>query len=251
MMRIPMYAANWKMHKSAADVRAFFSEFLPLVGGLLDREIVIAPSFPALALAAELAKRAPVTIAAQNCHHEAKGAFTGEVAVGQIADAGARAVIVGHSERRHIFGETDAFLNRKLGAVHAAGLLPIFCVGELLEEREKGRTEEVLIRQIMEGLDGFDAESVYRFVIAYEPVWAIGTGRTATPDIAQEAHLFIRGLLAERFGGACAETMRILYGGSVKPDNIAGLMAMPDIDGVLVGGASLEAKSFAAIVAGA
>ena len=247
-MRRPLYAANWKMHKTGAETRMFFSDFLPAVSGRKEVEIMIAPPFTALADALDADEDGKVIIAAQNMHFEAKGAFTGEISAAMLVELGCPAVILGHSERRHVFNETDWMINKKIKAALEAGLQPVFCIGEKLEQREIGNTEVVLAEQLDAGFEGIEASDLGDLVIAYEPVWAIGTGHTATPGQAQEAHAFIRSKLEENYGAATASGLRILYGGSVKPSNIADLMAQPDVDGVLVGGASLEAESFAAIV---
>jgi triosephosphate isomerase len=247
-MRLPLIAGNWKMYKTVGETEQFFRDFLPLVAGSRHCEIAIAPPFTALAKAVEMTRGSNVFISGQDVFWEKQGAFTGEIAAAMLVDAGCRYTIIGHSERRQFFGETNQTVNRKLGAALAAGLEPIVCVGELLEEREAGKTESVLKKQAQEGFAGLTPAQFARIIIAYEPVWAIGTGRTATPEIAQEAHRFIRSLVAELIGQDSAAAVRILYGGSVKPDNIKGLMAQADIDGALVGGASLEAKSFSAIV---
>jgi triosephosphate isomerase len=213
-------------------------------------EVVIAPPFTAIRAAADAARGSGIGIAAQDMYWEREGAFTGEISVGMLKDAGAGYVIIGHSERRRLFGETDETVNRKLLAALAADLTPIVCIGETLDERDGGRTLEVLDRQIEAGLRGLSDAQVASLVIAYEPVWAIGTGRNATPAQAGEAHAHIRGRLRGWFGAAAAEQCHVLYGGSVKPDNIRDLMALPDVDGALVGGASLTVPSFAAIVDG-
>ena len=246
MSRRRFLAANWKMHKTVGEAVAFAREFLPLVKGA-EAEIAIAPPFPALAALGEALAGSNVALAAQNVHDEAKGAFTGEVAPGMLADVGCAWAIVGHSERRALFGETDDFIARKAAALFATGLRPIVCVGETLAEREAGRTFAVLETQLAGSLAAVPAARAAELVIAYEPVWAIGTGRTATPAQAQEAHAAIRGWLRARFAQA-ADAIRIQYGGSVKPENAAELMAQPDVDGALVGGASLEPASFARIV---
>ncbi|KAF0180815.1 MAG: triosephosphate isomerase (TIM) [Nitrospirae bacterium] len=243
-MRKPLIAANWKMNKTIAETQAFLDAFLPVVADVSDVEVIIAPPFTSLTAAAEKMKSSPAKLSAQNVFHEEKGAFTGEVSAAMLIDAGCEAVIIGHSERRHILKETDEAINKKIKAARAHGLEVIFCVGELLAEREAGKTNEVLRTQITAGLAGIPAEGI---VVAYEPVWAIGTGKTASPETAQEAHAFIRSLLAEKYGNA-AQQLRILYGGSVTPENIAGLMACPDIDGALVGGASLKPESFMQLV---
>jgi triosephosphate isomerase len=247
-IRKPVIAGNWKMYKTIAETGEFFKQIKPLVADAEHCEIVIAPPFTALRRAAELAEEMGIAISAQNLHWETEGAWTGEVSAAMIREAGARFTIIGHSERRQFFGETDRGINRKIRAALAAGLQAIVCVGELLAEREAAQTEKVLERQLTGGLAGLTEQDFSRIIIAYEPVWAIGTGRTATPEIAQEAHRFIRSRLGQMIPAGAAERVRILYGGSVKPDNIGGLMAQPDIDGALVGGASLQAKSFASIV---
>ena len=247
-MRTPVLAANWKMHKTVAEATAFTTTFLPLVAGVDDAEIVIAPPFTALAAVAGACRGGNVAVAAQNVHWEPQGAFTGEVSPAMLQDAGASHAIVGHSERRHLFGEDDDAVNRKTRAVLAAGLTPIVCIGETLAEREAGETEAVLDRQLDGGLAGLAADAIGSIVVAYEPVWAIGTGRTATPEQAQEAHAHVRRRLAALAGLAAADRCRLLYGGSVKPANAADLSARPDVDGALVGGASLDPHSFAAIV---
>ncbi len=244
-MRTPLIAANWKMHKTTAQTREFIMEFLPLVKDLSDVEIVIAPPFTSLAVAAKFLKGSNVKLAAQDLFWEDEGAYTGEISGPMLKDVECSYVIVGHSERRQYFAETDETVNRKIGAAQRSGLGVIFCIGETLQEREDGRTLDVLKRQLTEGLRDLSPDGI---VIAYEPVWAIGTGRTATPEQAQEAHSFIRQQISEMYGQGVAEGMRILYGGSVKPDNISALMRMPDLDGALVGGASLKPDSFAKIV---
>ena len=236
------------MYKTLAETRAFFEAFKPLAAGTKKCDIVIAPPFTALAAAVEAAKGSSIAIAAQDAYWEREGVFTGEISMGMLLETGCRAVILGHSERRQYFGETDATVNRKLRAALAAGLQPIVCVGERLEEREAGKTEEVLERQFSGGMAALTDAEFSRILIAYEPVWAIGTGRTATPEIAEEAQGFIRRLGAKKFGADGAAACRILYGGSVKPENIRGLMAQEDIDGALVGGASLDPRAFSEIV---
>jgi triosephosphate isomerase len=245
-MRIPVIAGNWKMYKTARQAAETIRSLATLVQGVQGVETVICPPFTALSAAVEAARGTSVAIGAQDCHWEREGAFTGEVAVSMIADLGCSHCIVGHSERRQFFGETDATVDKKVEAVLAQGLACIACVGETLAEREAGQTLAVLERQVRHGLTRH--LTAPRLVIAYEPVWAIGTGKTATPVQAQEAHAFIRDVVAKAANPAAAEAVRILYGGSVKPDNIAALMAQPDVDGGLVGGASLDAASFAKIV---
>ncbi len=244
--RRPYVAANWKMNKTVAEADAFVGEFLPGAPGPDGPEVVICPGFLALRSTVERCSASPVRVAAQNMHEEDSGAFTGEVSAPMLVEAGVDAVILGHSERRALFGETDEALARKLPAALAAGLEPILCVGETEEARDAEQTEAVLERQIQADLVAVEAAHMDRLVVAYEPIWAIGTGRTATQEQAQEAIAFIRDLLRAR--GGDADRVRILYGGSVKPDNASELMAQPDIDGALVGGASLDPGDFAAIV---
>ena len=247
-MRRPVIAGNWKMYKTQAEARAYLSALAPLVQGCVHCDIIVAPPFTALAAAIEAVKGTPISIAAQDMHGEPQGAFTGEVSAAMLAEAGCRAVIIAHSERRQFFGETDESANKKIKAALGAGLTPILCVGELLAEREGGKTEEVLERQFSGGLAALTGTEFSRIILAYEPVWAIGTGRTATPEMAAEAHGFLRQRAAANFTPERAAGLRILYGGSVKPDNIKGLMAQVEIDGALVGGASLNAEAFASIV---
>jgi triosephosphate isomerase len=247
-LRRPVIAGNWKMYKTRAETRAFFEAFLPLVARSSHCDIIVAPPFTALATAADAARGSAIAIAAQNMHDAIEGAFTGEICAGMIVEAGCRAVIIGHSERRQYFGETDESVNRKTHAALAAGLTPIVCVGETLEEREKNHTESVLQRQFEGGFAALTAAEFSRILLAYEPVWAIGTGKTSTPGMAAEAHALLRSLTAKHFSREVAAGLRILYGGSVKPDNVKALMAEEEIDGALVGGASLDAKSFASIV---
>ena len=247
-MRRPVIAGNWKMYKTQAEARAYFSALAPLVQGCVHCDIIVAPPFTALAVSVEAVKGTPISIAAQDMYGEPEGAFTGEVSAAMLVEAGCRAVIIAHSERRQFFGETDERANKKMKAALAAGLTPILCVGELLAERENGKTEEVLERQFSGGVAALTGTEFSRIIIAYEPVWAIGTGRTATPETAADAHGFLRGLAAASFTPERAAGLRILYGGSVKPDNIKGLMAQVEIDGALVGGASLNAEAFASIV---
>ncbi|MFZ0211900.1 MAG: triose-phosphate isomerase [Candidatus Acidiferrales bacterium] len=243
-----MIAGNWKMYKTQAETRAFFEAFKPLVAGVKQCDIVVVPPFTALAAAVEAARGSSITIAAQDAHWEREGAFTGAVSMPMLVEVGCRGVILGHSERRRYFGETDETVNRKVKAAIAAGLQPIVCVGESLQEREARKTDEVLERQFTGGMAALTAEGFSRILIAYEPVWAIGTGQTATPEIAGETHGFLRQLATKRFGSDSAAACRILYGGSVKPGNIRSLMAQEDIDGALVGGASLDPRAFSEIV---
>jgi triosephosphate isomerase (TIM) len=247
-MRRPVIAGNWKMYKTQAEARAYFAALAPLVQNCVHCDIIVAPAFTALASAVEAVKGTPISIAAQDMHGEPEGAFTGEVSAAMLVEIGCRAVIIAHSERRQFFGETDESANKKVKAALGAGLTPILCVGELLAEREGGMTEEVLARQFNGGVAALTGAEFSRIILAYEPVWAIGTGRTATPEMAAEAHRFLRGRAAASFTPERAAGLRILYGGSVKPDNIKGLMAQVDIDGALVGGASLKAEAFASIV---
>ncbi len=248
-MRTPFVAANWKMYKTVAETAAYFREFTALVSGVEDVEIVVAPPFLSVAAGVEATRGTRVGIAGQDLYWEREGAFTGEVGAGMLTDAGARYVIIGHSERRTKFGETDEHVNKKVHAAVAGGLTPIVCVGETLEEREREQTLAVLDRQLRLGLAGLSADAVARLAVAYEPVWAIGTGRNATSAQAQEAHAHIRGRLREWFGAEAGDACRILYGGSVKPANTKELVSQADVDGALVGGASLDPKAFAEIVA--
>jgi triosephosphate isomerase (TIM) len=247
-VRKPVIAGNWKMYKTRAETRAFFEAFKPLVASASHCEIIVAPPFTALDAAVEAAQGSHIKIAAQNMHWEREGAFTGEISGRMLVEIGCRGVIIGHSERRQYFCETDESVNRKTKAALAQGLTPIVCVGETLAEREGSQTQGVLKRQFEGAMAALTGEDFSRILLAYEPVWAIGTGRTATPEIAAETHGHLRALASERFGHTLASALRILYGGSVKPDNIRGLMAQVEIDGALVGGASLDAKSFASIV---
>ena len=247
-MRIPFIAGNWKMYKTVDEAVKYVKELRGLVKDVEGIEVVVAPPFTALHGAAEAARNSNVAIAAQDLYWEREGAFTGEVSGVMVREAGAEYVIVGHSERRTLFGETDATVNRKLAAAFAAGLGPIACIGETLDQRERQETFEVLDRQIKLGLDGLSSDQLAQLVVAYEPVWAIGTGRNATPAQAAEAHGHIRTRLRQWFGADAAELCHVIYGGSVKPDNMADLMAQPDVDGALVGGASLDVRSFLEIV---
>lgn len=243
-MRKPVIAANWKMHKTVAEAEEFLGAFLPEVGGVEDAEIVIAPPFTALEAASKRLEGTNVSLSAQNVFYEERGAYTGEISPVMIKDLGCEYTIIGHSERRQYFGETDEIINKKIKAALAHGLKVIFCIGETLDEREAGKTNDVLRGQLAGGLRDVEIDDI---VIAYEPVWAIGTGVTATTEQAQDAHKFIRNELKAKYGGK-AEGVRILYGGSVKPDNVDDLMACPDVDGALVGGASLKPESFARLV---
>ena len=248
MKRKPIIAGNWKMHMTAPEAGALAKEIVSACSGRTDVDVVVAPAFTALHAVSAALKGSGIGLAAQNCHNELKGAFTGEVSVPMLKDAGCSYVIIGHSERRQFFSETDESVNRKLAAALAGGLIPIVCVGETLAEREKGAAFGVIESQLSGGLMQVGPQQMKGIVIAYEPVWAIGTGKTATPAQAQEVHAFIRGWLARTHGEKIASEVRLQYGGSVKPDNVAELMAQGDIDGALVGGASLNADSFAALV---
>ncbi|MBK8467217.1 MAG: triose-phosphate isomerase [Chloracidobacterium sp.] len=248
-MRKPVIAGNWKMYKLLGEAVDTALALKPLVANANHCEIVIAPVFTALKTVADRLEGSNIGLAAQDCAARNEfGAHTGEISPTIIKDVGCRYVIIGHSERRQFYGETDESVNRKTKAALAAGLTAIVCVGEMLDERDAGQAESVVKRQLVSGLDGLTVADMERIIIAYEPVWAIGTGKTATPEQAQEMHGFIRRTVAETHAGETADKVRILYGGSVKPDNIATLMSQPDVDGALVGGSSLEAGSFAQIV---
>jgi triosephosphate isomerase (TIM) len=247
-MRNKLIAANWKMYKTPEQTREFFRDFLPLVSGHTRDEIVICPPDVDLSAALESAQGSNVAVGGQNVHWKAEGAFTGETSAAMLSALGVTHVIIGHSERRQYFCETDDTVNLRLKAALEAGLTPICCVGEVLEEREAGMTDDVLRRQCVRAFHAISIKKAGNLVVAYEPVWAIGTGKTATPELAADAHAVIRREAAEIFGAEFAANLRILYGGSVKPENAASLMAQEEIDGALVGGASLHAKSFAGIV---
>lgn len=246
--RIPFIAGNWKMHKTVAQAVDTVTKLKELIVDVQEVEVAVCPPFTALDAVVKALIGSNIAVGAQNCYWEEKGAYTGEISPVMLADIGCRYCIVGHSERRKYFGETDADVNRKVRALYKSGLLPIICVGETLEQRQQGITMNVVEAQIRGCLSGLPAEKVVESVIAYEPVWAIGTGHTATPEQAEEVQAFIRKLLAELYGEENAEKIRIQYGGSVTPENIKGLMAMPDVDGALVGGASLDPEKFAQIV---
>ena len=248
-MRKPLIAGNWKMYKTVHDAVSYVTELRRTLRDVVTVDIVVAPPFTALAAAADRARDSRIAISAQNLHWEREGAFTGEVSAGMIHEAGAQYVIIGHSERRRLFHETDETVNRKLMAALGAHLCPIVCIGETLEEREAGQTMAVLDRQIKAGLDSLTGDQVGTLVLAYEPVWAIGTGRNATPQQAGEAHAHIRSRLRQWFGANAADHCHVIYGGSVKPDNIHELVLLPDVDGALVGGASLDVAAFHDIVA--
>ena len=252
-MRKKLIAANWKMHKTPDEARNFFRDFLPLIKGYdsetNDRdEIVVCPTYLAIDAALQAAKGSNIAIGAQDLYWQKEGAFTGEISGTMLASVGATHVIIGHSERRQYFGETDDTVNLKLKAALEASLIPIVCVGEVLEEREAGLTDDVLRRQCLRAFNKVSAKKAHNLIVAYEPVWAIGTGKTATPELAADAHASIRAEAADSFGQEFADQLRILYGGSVKPENAHALMSEEEIDGALVGGASLDPASFAAIV---
>jgi len=246
--RKPLIAGNWKMFKTGAEAVETARQLVDLVADISETEVMIAPPFTALAPVAEILKQSPILLGAQNLYWEKEGAFTGQISPLMLVAAGCQYVIIGHSERRQYFGETDHSVNKKINAANNHGLIPIFCIGESEKKRESGQTFSVLDKQVKKGLEGFFAENLKTLVIAYEPVWAIGTGKTATNDQAQEVHQFLRSLVGELFGETLAKSLRILYGGSVKPGNISELMARSDIDGALVGGASLDAETFSKIV---
>ena len=248
--RLPMIAGNWKMNLTLAEAAQLIKALADGIKGLSGVEVLVAPPFTTLLRVKEAIGKAPILLAGQNMHWEAHGAFTGEVSAAMLADAGCSHVILGHSERRTLFGETDEVIDRKAAAAVKQGLIPVVCIGETLEEREKGLTFQIIERQLGLSLKSFrEGKNLpLTTILAYEPVWAIGTGRTATPEQAQEVHQFIRQWLKAHFGDRTAQAIRILYGGSVKPDNVRDLMSKPDIDGALVGGASLKPDSFLPIV---
>jgi triosephosphate isomerase (TIM) len=247
-MRKKVMAANWKMNKTPSETRDYFQAFLPMVAGHVRDEIVVCPPYTDVDAAIAMARGSNVAIGVQNVHWKADGAYTGEISAPMLLSLGVTHVIVGHSERRQYFGETDDTVNLRLKAALEAGLTPICCVGEVLEEREAGLTDDVLRRQCVRAFHAISAKKAAKMIVAYEPVWAIGTGKTATPELAAAAHAVIRREATEVFGEDFAAQLRILYGGSVKPDNVTSLMAQEEIDGALVGGASLDPKSFAALV---
>ncbi len=238
------------MFKTIGEALSFVAEFRGLVEGIRGAEIVLAPPFTAISAVRQAAAGTAIGVAGQDLHWEREGPFTGEVSAAMLKEAGAGYVLIGHSERRTLFGETDVDVNRKVRAARSVGLVPIVCIGETLEQREGGHTYSVLDRQIRDGLDGLGEADVRTLIVAYEPVWAIGTGRNATPVQAQEAHAHIRKRLADHFGAEMAEACRVIYGGSVRPGNVREIAAQPDVDGALVGGASLDPKAFADVVAG-
>lgn len=247
-MRRSMFVGNWKMHTTQKEAVELATGILRLLSHVEGIDLVVCPPFVYLLDVGDVVRDSNIALGAQDLHWEAQGAFTGEISASMLKDVGCKYVIVGHSERRHLLGETDDMVNKKAAAAIEAGLVPIVCVGELLEERERGETFNVLQRQVAACLKGLTANALAWLIIAYEPVWAIGTGKTATPAEAQEAHAFIRKEVAKVAGAAIADNMRILYGGSVKPENVGELKAQSDVDGALIGGASLKADSFAGIV---
>ena len=248
MSRKPVIAGNWKMYKTQAEVIGTIEDLRALVEGYAEVEVVVCPTFTSLPAAANALRGSSIGLGAQNVHWEEEGAFTGEISTEMLLDVGCQYAIIGHSERRQHFSESDEMISRKLQKLIQTPLTPILCVGETLEEREAERVEEVVLGQLERSLAGLTVESVFRIIIAYEPVWAIGTGRTATPEVAEEVHSMIRGWLSKTYSEDLAGGIRILYGGSVKPGNVAELMAQPDIDGALVGGASLDSQSFSQLV---
>ncbi len=246
-MRKPMIAGNWKMNKTHAEAVALASSLKDSLADLKNIDLVVAPVFTALTSVASIVADSNIQMAAQNCYPADNGAYTGEISPLQLTDIGCSYCLVGHSERRQLFAETDPFINQKMKALLAAGILPILCIGETLEERESGKMFDILKQQIVDALENIDPQQAFEIVIAYEPVWAIGTGKTATSAQAEEVHLFIRDILCTLYGKTVSQQIRILYGGSVKPDNVDELMAQPNIDGALVGGASLKAEDFSRI----
>lgn len=246
--RMPLIAGNWKMYKNVSESVQTANRLNELTEGVTGVEIMIAPTFPALFPVSKALRGSLISVGAQNMHWEKEGAYTGEISAAMLAAAGCRYVIIGHSERREYFGESDETVNKKIAAALQNGLIPIMCIGESENQREAGKTFSVLDKQIKMGLKGLFADGLQNLVVAYEPIWAIGTGKTATREQAQEVHLFVRSKLTDMQGESLAKGIRILYGGSVKPLNISELMAMPDIDGALVGGASLDAETFSKIV---
>ena len=247
-LRRPLISGNWKMFKTGPEAVAFINALKDAVAGASDVDIMIAPPFTALNQVAEAVAGTAIGLGAQNLHWESEGAYTGEISAQMLDAAGCGYVIIGHSERRQYFGETDQEINRKIDAASKAGLIPVFCIGETESQRDAGETFSVLDKQVKNGLEGLFSENLKTLVVAYEPVWAIGTGKTATKEQAQEVHAHLRKWFAETYGPEFAQGLRILYGGSVKPSNVKDLMAMEDIDGALVGGASLDPDSFSRLV---
>lgn len=248
MPRRPLIAANWKMHKTTKEAADFMSALLPKISGVKDRDVLICPPFTSIGIVDQARKDSTVLLGAQNMHYEAKGAFTGEISASMLKDLHCEFVLAGHSERRWVFNETDAMINKKVLAALAGGLIPILCVGEKLDEREKNLTDQVILNQLDQGMKGVEDSIAATVIIAYEPVWAIGTGKNASAKDAREAVALIREFIHSRYGAATAEQVRILYGGSVKPDNFKQYMEEGGIDGGLVGGAALDPNSFAALV---
>ena len=246
--RRPLIAGNWKMFKTCSEAVEAAGQLVKLVAMTSDIDVMIAPQFTALAPVSDVVRGSRVSLGAQNLFWETEGAYTGEISPVMLVSVGCKYVIIGHSERRQYFDETDETVNKKIKAAIKNDLVPVLCVGESEKERESKETFSVLDKQVKKGIEGFSSDDLETLVIAYEPVWAIGTGKTATTDQAQEAHQFLRSVLEKSFGNMLAKSIRILYGGSVKPNNIAELMAMPDIDGALVGGASLDPETFSKIV---
>ncbi len=247
-LRIPLIAGNWKMFKTAAEARETAAQLIQLVDDVKNVEIMIAPPFTSLSVVAEIIQNSRIGLGAQNLHWAKEGAFTGEISASMLVSAGCEYVIIGHSERRQYFGETDETVHQKLHAAIQAGLIPILCVGETGTQRDEKKTFSVLDKQMENGLEKLTFDAYHLLVVAYEPVWAIGTGKTASPDQVQEVHLYLRRHIEKQFGEALAKATRILYGGSVKPNNITELMALPDVDGALVGGASLQPDVFSKII---
>lgn len=247
-MRTPIIAANWKMNKTKSETLEFAGKFTQQIGEVRVTEMAIAPPFTSLDVLGQAVEDTKVKLAAQNVYFEESGAYTGEVSAAMLKELGCVYVIVGHSERRQLFGETDQSVNKKLKAVFESSMAPILCVGENLEQRRAGEMEAVIKRELNEGLKGIEAEQISKMVIAYEPIWAIGTGQTASPEDADAGAKFIRGLISEMYDSGLAQSLRVQYGGSVKPHNVVNIMSMPNVDGALVGGASLDAESFAQII---
>jgi triosephosphate isomerase len=247
-LRTPLIAGNWKMFKTATEAKETVGQLLQLAADVKNVDIMIAPPFTSLAVVADMVQNSKIDLGAQNLHWAKEGAFTGEISAAMLVAAGCKYVIVGHSERRQYFGETDDTVNRKLQAASLAGLIPVMCVGETETQRDEKKTFSVLDKQIENGLKELTFDAQHPLVVAYEPVWAIGTGKTATPDQVQEVHFYLRQLIEKILGNVLAKETHILYGGSVKPDNVKELMALPDVDGALVGGASLQADSFSKII---
>ncbi len=247
-MRTKIIAGNWKMNKTNSEAAAFASDLKTKIASIQKTEMVVCPPFTALAIVAETLRGSRVKVGAQNLFWEPSGAFTGEISTAMIESTGCQYVIIGHSERRQYFGETNQTVNKKIKQTLTTRLMPIVCIGETLQQRQNGQTEQVVRTQMVEGLEGLAADQVQRLVIAYEPVWAIGTGVTATPEQAEEVHFYIRELLRKQYDGRIAEAIPILYGGSVKPDNIQDLISKPDIDGALIGGASLNVDGFVQMI---